>query len=1381
MIIGVLILLTREVSKLRRLKYIITLMTILLVSGSIVINALPERGDIDNIAPIVDLSVMPKKKPVDIVILTDYTDSKLSVLNSQINALKANFNSVNVDPVFHIISDVKKIGTQADQLYMFRRYGRFSYKVASYKRYQNYGLVESYAPHTIKLTELWEQTQGLYSQRFNMPVRNPQNVSFTKSNLISYKSSNGSVKSNYYNVTIRCTNDVKNSSAILQEEIWYRSSNSTAERVYGSILAETATVDKNWIMQEKISDVTFNIYSLDFDRLNTLPLRTGSDRHMIFLSDAIAKDYSRSFGNYFSFGALTDTVNTFIKNNNFTLYGVLPNKARFASFGTDKVTNITPLGETALFHMENGEVWKLGDLVEASDKWGQNFYPEIISDIGKVKKTVRAYSGPNIFTYMLMDNGTVKYFNYVTDTFVTINGAYNITGIYNNKNSSEIYLLDSSGNAFLINNSNNIATNLGNPVGINRIIFTEDTKPLFLTSSGSIYSRCFKSLSSGGYTYSFRKVEVKYSDGRKQLPVIKDVALFAARAVGSYGLNPALVLYPNGIIQQFSGIVGEWTIDSYGNSHEILCFVENTSYSINESNVKSIESNDVCVFIYKNDGTVKMLNTNWQDVSIREDDGRINFQQPLLVNTTRSVPLTNIQKTVTTNYHRYFFIDSNNRTYMYDASKTAPLPVMGTTLIDMGTNVNKVLDYPERLRVYILYNDGTVREMTYSNAIGYPTYQYPLYRNVMLPITDVKDIYVSASNTYLLTKDGYVLANGTTRWGQLGTVNQNTYLPFANPFKSNMTYDRTKNYYSIFDVFKNVTASEFYPTGEYTAAFNSIYKNYENYSGAGSIYVLLGNEIEYESEYDDYEDDPEHSRKWSISHNPGYFDNSMGLSQYHNPTGFTTNPPAKLDKVGKYVINLKARDNPKSDDRFDNYRLWSLGDQNLTVYVHRKPIALQRITVEDNGNGTYTVRTFDAGSYDLDHNVSRADKGIAAREWRWKESSDMNWHYEQISKADCRLDRIYTLQLRVQDVEGAWSDYNTIEIANNPPVALFTIDKPVISTTERLGVKDRSFPQSFSPITHWNWIVKKLNTDGSVPTTNIQDDTYTNSNKGTDSMDGFDVNVKTDYADTGAGTYRIYLRVMSSNGMWSDGGTNNSANLGSCFTKDIVVEESLRVSNFRVVKVRDLHLDSYYHNSVTGQYEDKPINVNGMAVDYQNFGSMVDGLTKGYLFEYELDTINFNEDTDTIEITPHFYTCDDFLRDTQESDLYWENSYHEILKAGEGGHASWAVVTLDIDDRTITGANTATWRGSYLIPGTAWAVQLGTSPANAKASRINRDILVNFEIKGYKDGIMRYDYNLQQWPLERTVEKQPYKVGDVIRYSHIKCNLDDNEVILNRP
>jgi len=106
---------------------------------------------------------------------------------------------------------------------------------------------------------------------------------------------------------------------------------------------------------------------------------------------------------------------------------------------------------------------------------------------------------------------------------------------------------------------------------------------------------------------------------------------------------------------------------------------------------------------------------------------------------------------------------------------------------------------------------------------------------------------------------------------------------------------------------------------------------------------------------------------------------------------------------------------------------------------------------------------------------------------------------------------------------------------------------------------------------------------------------------------------------------------------------------------------------------------------------------------------------------------------------------------------------------------------LNESNRTITGENDAIWRGEYLIPATSWLVPFGTVEANAKSSKINADIIVNFVIKGYKDGEEKYDYNEMQWPEERTEIKNPYEIGDVIRYDYTKSSLDDIDIIINRP
>lgn len=378
----------------------------------------------------------------------------------------------------------------------------------------------------------------------------------------------------------------------------------------------------------------------------------------------------------------------------------------------------------------------------------------------------------------------------------------------------------------------------------------------------------------------------------------------------------------------------------------------------------------------------------------------------------------------------------------------------------------------------------------------------------------------------------------------------------------------------------------------------------------------------------------------------------------------------------------------------------------------------------------------------------------------------------------------YRVYLRVKDSNNLWSDEGTDAAYNlnyfytqsftvvNPPVARFTIAKNPIVEDELLKLRDTSFANE-SNLVRWHWVVRKLSNN-----TIIQNAQFTNSNAGTGELAGYDANVRTDYESLGPGSYKIYLRVKDSNNIWSDGGTDTEYDLNRFYNQTLVVNEGFKLLNFRVSIIRDLQLRDYYKNSILGTYPDKPIYVNGMGIDGANFG--ISSLTKGYMFEFEIDSLYFNGDADTIEIVPHFYTGDAISRDAAERDLYWEDSKHLIWKAGQGGHAAWNKIVLTKADRKATSPNAATWRGKYLIPGTAWAVPLGTLPANAKASNLKGDIIVSFQIKGYKGGILKYDYNIKQWPVERTQIKNPYLIGDVIRYNYLKSNLDDIKFKDNR-
>lgn len=114
-------------------------------------------------------------------------------------------------------------------------------------------------------------------------------------------------------------------------------------------------------------------------------------------------------------------------------------------------------------------------------------------------------------------------------------------------------------------------------------------------------------------------------------------------------------------------------------------------------------------------------------------------------------------------------------------------------------------------------------------------------------------------------------------------------------------------------------------------------------------YVLLGEQVTYNTYYSDPENDPKYTERWKYTHDPNYFENSLGLASFSGQ--YISGPVIVFDKVGKYDVIFQARDNPKNDSRFDNYRLWSYMPLNkLVLYVHRKPVAQYAVSMTPVNN-----------------------------------------------------------------------------------------------------------------------------------------------------------------------------------------------------------------------------------------------------------------------------------------------------------------------------------------------------------------------------------------------------------------------------------------------
>lgn len=276
--------------------------------------------------------------------------------------------------------------------------------------------------------------------------------------------------------------------------------------------------------------------------------------------------------------------------------------------------------------------------------------------------------------------------------------------------------------------------------------------------------------------------------------------------------------------------------------------------------------------------------------------------------------------------------------------------------------------------------------------------------------------------------------------------------------------------------------------------------------------ILVGQKIKYVTNYTDSENDPLYSYSYYYSHNPDYYNNSLGYIDNNNK--WLNEPIVSFNKTGHYLVKIKSKDNPptsSNNENFANYRK----DSNIierNLFVHRKPIAvfiLNDATVTDK-------------SYDLDHQSS-LNKGIVNWEWNYINSNGtvLSYTTNNKSKGEAEVKKWLTdygmvnakLFLRVQDVEGAWSDWS-----DDLPVADFIISyNPMVLNKDVQKIIDTSYDSKGLPLIEYSWTVKKGSSV--LFTSNLQDissllNTYVNNN--------------------GIGIYTISLRVKNSNNQYSN-------------------------------------------------------------------------------------------------------------------------------------------------------------------------------------------------------------------------------------------------------
>lgn len=279
-------------------------------------------------------------------------------------------------------------------------------------------------------------------------------------------------------------------------------------------------------------------------------------------------------------------------------------------------------------------------------------------------------------------------------------------------------------------------------------------------------------------------------------------------------------------------------------------------------------------------------------------------------------------------------------------------------------------------------------------------------------------------------------------------------------------------------------------------------------------FVLVNSPVEINTGYSDYESDPKYQERYKYDHAPYFFDNSMGIIL--DSGLWRSGKYDSFSLVGAYTATLQARDNPKNNDQFDEYRLWSRDNLSAMTYnVHRKPIALFSAKLVGG-----SLQLTDS-SYDLDH-ITASNKGLMDWQWQYKITGSEIWT-DGKPPAWLPTTNQYDIRLRVRDVDGenavgVWSDWcvRTVGSASNlPPVALFTVNPNIVSYRKATTITDKSFDPDNDILDIYNWSVVK---------------------------DGWNTvwshwggaNTPPNIAAFGEGNYTVNLQVHDNRGLWSD-------------------------------------------------------------------------------------------------------------------------------------------------------------------------------------------------------------------------------------------------------
>ncbi len=235
------------------------------------------------------------------------------------------------------------------------------------------------------------------------------------------------------------------------------------------------------------------------------------------------------------------------------------------------------------------------------------------------------------------------------------------------------------------------------------------------------------------------------------------------------------------------------------------------------------------------------------------------------------------------------------------------------------------------------------------------------------------------------------------------------------------------------------------------------------------MYMLQNQTFTLNTGEEDIENDNIVAREMQYVQDKDYFDNPTGQETgtqtvFSDTGGWIQTMRTSFANVGKYQIFRRVKDKP-SGAYGEDYSYYSSATE-VDIYVHRKPIAKAVLDWDfDAGTNLYRTKWVDL-SYDMDHSISRTDKGIAQRKIMWKKEGG-DWNY---TIPDYLSPGTYRLRYYVMDIENTWSDVFTIDIdgttSRDVTEVTFTLwESPPMQFEAKLRSEKLNFRTPESPVT----------------------------------------------------------------------------------------------------------------------------------------------------------------------------------------------------------------------------------------------------------------------------------------------------------------------------